>query len=121
MGGSRRASQHVRAGVFTSDARLASVLRRVVSWLRVIRPERPRSDSFPNGGDVKDRNNDAAFFQQLSSSPATLEASKAVNTFGLFPEHEVQQSDAEQAYTQTTLRAPPPPRPGGGGGAAVIH
>ena len=57
------------------------------------------------GSDVKDGYNDTAIFNELSSSPATLEASKAVDLYGLIDGHTSSQCDAEQAYVQS--------RPGG--------
>jgi hypothetical protein len=70
------------------------------------------------GNDVKDENWDVALFQELSSCPATMEAAKAADCYGLFPGHDIQQADAEQAYTQaklggtpTWVRLPPDARP----------
>eukprot|EP00972_Heterocapsa_arctica_P047892 7063544-Heterocapsa_arctica.AAC.1 len=40
---------------------------------------------------------------ELSSIPATLEASKAVDAFGLMPGNAIGQCDAEQAYIQSKL------------------
>ena len=48
-----------------------------------------------------------ALFQELSSSPATMQASKAADTYGLFPGHETQQADARQACTQSVLGGTP--------------
>ena len=48
-----------------------------------------------------------AIFQDLGSSPATLEAAKACDCYGLLPGHTTQQADAVQAYTQSTLRGTP--------------
>ena len=56
------------------------------------------------GGDkVKDANWEAAMFEELSSTPATMEASKACDAYGLMPGHDVMQADATQAYTQSKL------------------
>jgi len=70
------------------------------------------------GNNVKDENWDVALFQELSSCPATMEAAKAADCYGLFPGHAVEQADAEQAYTQaklggtpTWVRLPPDARP----------
>jgi hypothetical protein len=68
---------------------------------------------------VKDENWDVALFQELGSAPATLEAGKACDAYGLVAGHDVQQADAEQAYIQTKLggdiptwvRIPPERRP----------
>ena len=59
------------------------------------------------GNNVKDENWNVALFQELSSSPATMEAAKAADCYGLFPGHEVEQADAEQAYTQALLGGTP--------------
>ena len=57
------------------------------------------------GSDVKDEYNDTAVFNELSASPATIEASNAVDAYGLISGHTSSQCDAEQAYVQS--------RPGG--------
>ena len=49
------------------------------------------------GNDVKDENWDNAICASLSSSPSSMEASKAADYFGLLP------GDAEMAYTQSLL------------------
>ena len=56
------------------------------------------------GSDVRDEFGQPAEFADMSSSPATLEAFKLVDSFGLFPGHSVETSDAEQAYVQSELR-----------------
>ena len=55
------------------------------------------------GNDVKDENSHAAIFQELSSSPATLEAAKSVDAYGCIEGNETQQCDAQQAYVQSEL------------------
>ena len=55
------------------------------------------------GNNVRDENFEVAMFQELSSAPATMEASKWADFFGLLPGNDVEQSDAEQAYTQSVL------------------
>ena len=52
------------------------------------------------GNNVKDAFGDAAFFQDLSSCPATMEAAKCADCFSLFPGNTGQQADATQAYTR---------------------
>eukprot|EP00972_Heterocapsa_arctica_P029565 4356405-Heterocapsa_arctica.AAC.1 len=59
------------------------------------------------GGDVRDENHQTAISQELSSSPATLEAAKSVDAFGLLPGHSVEQRDAQQAYVQSKLGGTP--------------
>ena len=49
---------------------------------------------------VKDEQGNRAIFAELGSSPATMEAARAADAYGLLSGHAVQQSDAEQAYTQ---------------------
>jgi hypothetical protein len=49
------------------------------------------------GNQVKNQNWEAAMFQDLGSSPATMEAGKACDTFGSLPGNDIQQADAEQA------------------------
>ena len=56
---------------------------------------------------MKDENWDVALFQELSSSPATMEAGKAADAYGLFEGHTVEQCDAEQAYIQSKLGGEP--------------
>ena len=59
------------------------------------------------GNNVKDQAGQWAVFQDLSSNPATLESSRAVDAFGLLPGHSVHQSDAPMAYTQSELKVVP--------------
>ena len=55
------------------------------------------------GNHVRDEAGNWAIFADLGSSPATMEAAKAADAYGLLPGHAVEQSDAEQAYTQAWL------------------
>ena len=55
------------------------------------------------GNDVRDQNWEHAIFQELGSSPAAMKAGKSADLYGLLPGHSIEQSDAEQAYTQTLL------------------
>ena len=48
----------------------------------------------------------AAVFQDLGSSPAAVEASRAADAYGLSPGVCVQVADADQAYTQSYLKGP---------------
>ena len=59
------------------------------------------------GNQVRDENWEAAMFQELSSCPATMEAAKAADCYGLLEGHVVEQADAEQAYTQSKLGGTP--------------
>ena len=65
---------------------------------------------------VKDEFHEAAFFNELGSSPATLEDAKAVDAFGCLPGHCVESADAKQAYTQALLGTNTPGAPSGPGG-----
>ena len=49
------------------------------------------------GNYVRDEYSNHAIFDELSSSPATLEASKAVDAYGIMPGHACEQRDAEKA------------------------
>eukprot|EP00959_Pyramimonas_sp_CCMP1952_P395555 8288194-Pyramimonas_sp.AAC.1 len=53
------------------------------------------------GSDVRDQNTEVALFQELSSSPATMQASKAARTYCLCEGSAVKQADAKQAYAQS--------------------
>ena len=55
-----------------------------------------------DGSDVRDQDKNIALFQELSSSPATMEAGKAADTYGMLPGQTIQQADAVQAYTQAS-------------------
>ena len=55
------------------------------------------------GSDVRDENSQQAIFLELSSCPATMEASKAADIYGLLPGHNEEQADAEQAYIQSKI------------------
>ena len=46
-----------------------------------------------------DQNWEAAMFQELSFSPATIEATKTVDLYGMIDGHVCEQADAVQAYT----------------------
>ena len=56
------------------------------------------------GNNARDQNWDHAVFQELSSCPATLEASRAADCYGCFDGNDVMQADAEQAYIQAELK-----------------
>ena len=59
------------------------------------------------GNQVQDESWEIAMFQELSSCPATMEASKAADIFGMLEGHKTMQSDAAQAYTQSKLGGHP--------------
>ena len=56
------------------------------------------------GNNVRDENSDVALFSELGSSPATMEAGKAVDAYGSQPGHITQQNDGVQAYTQALMQ-----------------
>ena len=58
------------------------------------------------GNRVTDQNYTTAMFQDLGSSPATMEASKAADLVGCAPGNTIEQADAEQAYVQAVLKGP---------------
>ena len=59
------------------------------------------------GDRVRTQNWEQAMFQDQGSAPATMEAAKFCDMYGLFPDHDIEQADAEQAYVQAELRGPP--------------
>ena len=65
------------------------------------------------GNMVKDEKGDFAIFNDLSSSPASMESSKVVDAYGLIKGHVIQQSDAKAAYTQAEMGTEVPQEPFG--------
>ena len=61
-----------------------------------------------NGAFVRDQDFREACFENEGSAPATMEAAKAVDCWGLFKDHVSEQCDAEQAYTQSLLKSKNP-------------
>ena len=59
------------------------------------------------GNNVWDEEGNWATFQELGSCPATMEAARCADAYGLMPGHSVQQADAEQAYTQAEIDGTP--------------
>ena len=59
------------------------------------------------GNGVVNQNYEAALFQDLGRSPATLEASRACDAYGCGPGMHTEVADAEQAYVQATLKRIP--------------
>ena len=60
------------------------------------------------GNNARDEQWQAALFNEMSSAPASMEAGKACDAFGLLPGHTTEQCDAEQAYIQSKLDGPTP-------------
>ena len=59
------------------------------------------------GNRVVNQNWEAAVFQDLGSSPATMEASRAADAYGFAPGNFAEIADAEQAYIQAEMRGTP--------------
>ena len=59
------------------------------------------------GKNVRDENSDHALFNELSSSPASMEAAKLLDAFGSQPGFSKQQADAIQAYIQALFTGVP--------------
>lgn len=55
------------------------------------------------GNNVRDEWLNYVIFAELSSNPATMEASHSVDAYGAFPGHATEQADAEQAYVQADI------------------
>jgi len=74
------------------------------SELEINDPERKFKGPYVfQGNRVKDEYSETALFNELGSSPASMEASKAVDGYGLLPGHDIQQADAQHTYTQAML------------------
>ncbi|MFM7978520.1 MAG: reverse transcriptase domain-containing protein, partial [Candidatus Fonsibacter sp.] len=59
------------------------------------------------GNQVYDQDHNYAIFQDLGSSPSTLQAAKAVDFYGCLPGHCIEVADAEQAYIQADMQGDP--------------
>ena len=59
------------------------------------------------GDQVKDQNMEAALFQDLGNSLATLDASRWADDYGCLPGNDVQMADTIQAYIQAKLSGIP--------------
>ena len=55
------------------------------------------------GNNVKNQDWQAATFDDLGSSPASLEAARAADLYGCVPGHAIEMADAVQAYVQAEL------------------
>ena len=56
------------------------------------------------GNNVKDEAADVALFAELGSSPANMEAGKALDAYGSMPGNQTSQGDGKQAYTQALMQ-----------------
>ena len=52
------------------------------------------------GNNVVNESWETALFQNMGSSPATMEAGKICDMVGCYPENDTEQADANQAYVQ---------------------
>ena len=59
------------------------------------------------GNDVKDQNWEVAMFQEMATTPTTLEASRYSDLLGCFPGNSVEGRDVEQAYLQADMEGAP--------------
>ena len=59
------------------------------------------------GNNVRDENSDHALFNELGSSPASMEAAKLLDAFGSQPGFSKEQADAIQAYIQALFTGVP--------------
>ena len=58
------------------------------------------------GRNVKDQDNRWAIFQEITSCPATMEAGKMADAYGVMAGHTIEMADGESAYTQAELGGP---------------
>ena len=58
------------------------------------------------GDRAVDQNWEVAIFQEVGSSPATMEASRACDCHGCIDGNDIEQADVEQAYVQALLEGP---------------
>ena len=59
------------------------------------------------GCNVRDQDNRWAIFKEITSCPATIEAGKVADAYGMLPGNEIEMADGESAYTQAELQGPP--------------
>ena len=59
------------------------------------------------GNNVRDQNWDVALFNEMASTPATMEASRIADIYSCFPGCSVEGRDVEQAYLQAEMEGPP--------------
>ena len=55
---------------------------------------------------MNDHNWTVVLFQDLGSSLAAMEASRAADAYGMLPGNDIEVADADQAYTQSYLDGP---------------
>ena len=91
----------------TLDVSWTSALRRALGYLSETLRANIKGVSSSRAIKLKDGNGEVDVFQDLSSCPATMEAGNACDLFGSLEGRDIQQSDAEQAYTQFKLGGDP--------------
>jgi len=100
-------AKNVKAGKEVVKTHVASLMEVDVEKNSELPDEDPRKKMkcrvVYRGDATKDEMGMAAIFNELGSAPATMEATKAADTYGLFEGHTTQTSDAEMAYTQAKL------------------
>ena len=85
-------------------ARMCELCHEKGSELEIGDPERKmKGRSVLLGDNVKDHDFSWAEFCELSSSPPTIEAAKALDAMGSLPGYKVKTGDARGAYTQALL------------------
>ncbi len=52
---------------------------------------------------VKDEENNWAIFSEIASCPASMEASRSADAYGMLPSRSIQIADRETAYTQVVI------------------
>ena len=102
------ATEARKTGVKVHVGRVFGIASLKGSELKPGDPDRKLKGRFVfQGNNVKDENYNPALFEELSSSPATLQAMKCVDAYGSFPGNVIEQCDAEQAYIQAKLEGTP--------------
>ena len=93
-----------RLGKTVHFARIVELCHEKGSELEIGDPERKmKGRSVLLGDNVKDQDFSWAEFCELSSSPPTIEAAKALDAMGSLPGYRVKTGDARGAYTQALL------------------
>merc|ERR1711884_507298 len=93
-----------RRGVLVHFARIFDLCVEKGSELPKNDPNRKfKGRAVLQGDQVHDQYWEAAMFQDLGSSPAAMEASRAAEAYGMLPGHNIEVADADSAYTQSYL------------------
>jgi hypothetical protein len=98
------ASRAKRSGVKVHIGRIFDILVEKNSELDINDPNRKfKGRVVFEGCYVKDEDNNWAIFSEIASCPASMEASRSADAYGLLPGHSIQIADGESAYTQAKL------------------